>query len=200
MKDAASAKPIQKRAVDTRNKILEAAMTMYAKQGYHGTKVDEIAAEAGVSTGIAYRYFRNKKDILVQCIGYMGGKIREITQTESARLEEFASAEDLLAHVIESFEQLHRRWYAFHEELEGLRHTDKDIKQIYDDIERRAMERLTQKLSATAGDEHLRERIYLSVSLIENYCHTVMEAESAEMDMHFLKAEVIRTVMNIMKM
>lgn len=37
------------------------------KKGYHSTTVDEIAAEAGVSTGIACRCFRNEKDLLHCC-------------------------------------------------------------------------------------------------------------------------------------
>ena len=37
-------------------KLLTAAIAMYAKKGYRSTTANEIAAEAGVSTGIAYRY------------------------------------------------------------------------------------------------------------------------------------------------
>ena len=62
--------PVQARSQKTRDSILQAALSMYAKKGYHKTTVDEIAAEAGVSTGIAYRYFRNKKDLLLSVISY----------------------------------------------------------------------------------------------------------------------------------
>ena len=70
-----TARPIQKRSQETREKLLRAALSMYAEKGYHSTTVDEIAAAAGASTGIAYRYFRNKKDILLSAIGYAAENI-----------------------------------------------------------------------------------------------------------------------------
>lgn len=47
-----------------RNQILEAAMTCFARKGFHETTMVEIAAEAGVSDTLAYRYFRNKDEII----------------------------------------------------------------------------------------------------------------------------------------
>ena len=60
--------PVQARSIQTKENLLKAALAMYARKGYHKTTVDEIAAEAGLSTGIAYRYFKNKKDILLSVI------------------------------------------------------------------------------------------------------------------------------------
>lgn len=62
---------IQKRAVETREKLLVAALDMYIEQGYHNTTVDEIAKYAGLSTGIAYRYFKNKKELLLKTVEYI---------------------------------------------------------------------------------------------------------------------------------
>ena len=45
-----TAKPVQMRSQKTREKLLVAALSLYAKNGYHKTTVDEIAAEAEVST------------------------------------------------------------------------------------------------------------------------------------------------------
>ncbi len=73
-----TAQPIQARSQKTKEKLLTAAIAMYAKNGYHGTTVDEIAAEAGVSTGIAYRYFRNKKDLLLSALEFASKGIKDI--------------------------------------------------------------------------------------------------------------------------
>ncbi|MBQ5310855.1 MAG: TetR/AcrR family transcriptional regulator [Oscillospiraceae bacterium] len=62
--------PVQARSRKTRENLIISALSMYERKGYHKTTVDDIAAEAGVSTGIAYRYFRNKKDILLSVISY----------------------------------------------------------------------------------------------------------------------------------
>lgn len=44
--------------------ILEAAVKTFARFGFHGTRVADIAREAGVADGTVYIYFRNKEDIL----------------------------------------------------------------------------------------------------------------------------------------
>ena len=61
---------VQKRAVETREKLLKSALELYTVKGYHSTTVDEIAKNAGLSTGVAYRYFKNKKDLLLEAISY----------------------------------------------------------------------------------------------------------------------------------
>jgi AcrR family transcriptional regulator len=47
-----------------RSQVLGAAIELFGKRGYHATTVKEIAARAGVSTGLVYQYFGDKEDIL----------------------------------------------------------------------------------------------------------------------------------------
>ena len=56
---------VQERALVTRQKILDSAVGMYASKGYQKTTVDDIAKNAGLSVGVAYRYFKNKKELLL---------------------------------------------------------------------------------------------------------------------------------------
>lgn len=77
------AKPVQARSHKTRDNLLKAALAMYKKKGYHKTTVDDIAAEAGVSTGIAYRYFSNKKDMLLSVISYGADNIESLAEIEN---------------------------------------------------------------------------------------------------------------------
>jgi TetR/AcrR family fatty acid metabolism transcriptional regulator len=48
------------------HQILEAAVKVFARQGFHQSTVAQIAKEAGVADGTIYLYFKNKDDILVQ--------------------------------------------------------------------------------------------------------------------------------------
>lgn len=43
--------------------ILLSANTLFKEKGFHNTKMDEIAANAGVGKGTLYEYFKNKQDI-----------------------------------------------------------------------------------------------------------------------------------------
>lgn len=51
---------------DTRTKILQAALQLFAKRGYDGTTTKDLAKSAGVAEGTLFRYFANKKAILIE--------------------------------------------------------------------------------------------------------------------------------------
>ena len=60
--------PKQKRSIETRLKILSVGGDLILQKGYHNITADDIAKAAGLSTGIVYHYFRDKKDILIQAL------------------------------------------------------------------------------------------------------------------------------------
>jgi len=47
----------------TKKQILDAGLKVFAVKGYHGTSISDIAKEAGVSKGLAYNYFKSKKEL-----------------------------------------------------------------------------------------------------------------------------------------
>jgi len=49
---------------DKRRLILDAAIRVFARQGFHATRVSDIADEAGVAYGLVYHYFRSKDEVL----------------------------------------------------------------------------------------------------------------------------------------
>lgn len=51
-------------AVDKRRVILDAAVRVFARQGFHTCRVSDIADEAGVAYGLVYHYFDSKDQIL----------------------------------------------------------------------------------------------------------------------------------------
>ena len=49
---------------DKRRLILDAAVRVFARKGYHASRVGDIAEEAGVAHGLLYHYFRSKDELL----------------------------------------------------------------------------------------------------------------------------------------
>jgi AcrR family transcriptional regulator len=49
---------------DRRRQILDAAVRVFARQGFHACRVSDIADEAGVAYGVLYHYFRSKEEVL----------------------------------------------------------------------------------------------------------------------------------------
>jgi AcrR family transcriptional regulator len=50
--------------VDKRRVILDAAVRVFARQGFHTCRVSDIADEAGVAYGLVYHYFQSKDEVL----------------------------------------------------------------------------------------------------------------------------------------
>ncbi len=51
-------------AADKRRLILDAAVKVFARQGFHACRVSDVADEAGVAYGLVYHYFSSKDEIL----------------------------------------------------------------------------------------------------------------------------------------
>ena len=51
-------------ATERRRQILDAAVRVFARQGFHTCRVSDIADEAGVAYGLVYHYFSSKEEIL----------------------------------------------------------------------------------------------------------------------------------------
>jgi AcrR family transcriptional regulator len=82
----------------SRKKILDAALRVYARKGKESTMA-EVAEEAGVSQGLAYRYFPSKDAIFVALLRQMSlppdeihAKVRNIPGTPAERLARIVSA------------------------------------------------------------------------------------------------------------
>ena len=51
---------------DKYQRIMEAAISVFAKQGFYQSTISQVAKEAGVADGTIYLYFKSKDDILIQ--------------------------------------------------------------------------------------------------------------------------------------
>jgi len=51
-------------ATDRRRELVDAAVRVFARKGFHGSRVGDIAEEAGVAHGLLYHYFRSKDEVL----------------------------------------------------------------------------------------------------------------------------------------
>jgi TetR/AcrR family transcriptional regulator, fatty acid metabolism regulator protein len=72
----------QQAATDKRRMILDAAVRVFARQGFHACRVSDIADEAGVAYGLVYHYFASKDEVLdtlfLERWGVMLELIREV--------------------------------------------------------------------------------------------------------------------------
>jgi len=66
--DAAGPQGAGSEAADTRSRILQAAFRTFARQGYSGATLDDVAADAGLTKGAVYWHFAGKDDLCMALI------------------------------------------------------------------------------------------------------------------------------------
>jgi AcrR family transcriptional regulator len=78
-------------AADKRRLILDAAVRVFARRGFNGCRVSDIADEAGVAYGLVYHYFRSKDEVLdtlfLERWNVMLDVIRELDAQDTAARE-----------------------------------------------------------------------------------------------------------------
>lgn len=78
---------------ETRERILAAAVKVFAEKGYHDTKVDDIVAESNTSKGSFYFYFPSKQEIFLALVDTFAGLL------EARLVERFAAEPSGMARV-----------------------------------------------------------------------------------------------------
>ncbi|HHI96824.1 MAG TPA: TetR/AcrR family transcriptional regulator [Thermodesulfatator atlanticus] len=91
-----------KKSRDKEEKILQAAIKVFAQKGFFNARISEIAKEAGVADGTIYLYFRSKYDLLVAIFE------REFSRIVQRMKEELATLPDARA-KLERYALLHLR-------------------------------------------------------------------------------------------
>ena len=66
--------------VDRRTQILDAAVVCFAKRGFHQASMHDISAEAGISVGLIYRYFKNKEEVISAMAARHKSEIHEVLE------------------------------------------------------------------------------------------------------------------------
>lgn len=89
----------RRRTDDKRQRILQAAVKVFARKGYHGSRVSDIARRADVADGTIYLYFQNKEDILVSLFDEI---MSEHLQDKRHKLSGLADAPSRLLAIAET--------------------------------------------------------------------------------------------------
>jgi len=128
--------PKQKRGIESKEKIINAATALFAEKGYHKTSAPEIAARAKAATGTFYSYFNNKKEVFIEIIQRIYKNIFEkvLINFESTmtnyRLTSAAEAKKLTHFIISRLVAEYRVNEQLLREILAMAMQDKDIEKI----------------------------------------------------------------------
>ncbi|MGL4662484.1 MAG: TetR/AcrR family transcriptional regulator [Culicoidibacterales bacterium] len=154
-------KPTQKRAILTKEKILNESRILFCKKGFYSTTTNEIAKVSGVSIGSLYSYFRDKDEILFELLHLHTQYYLSIFDTAHKTLDQLSSdPRKWLTMLIEYIISLHETTIDFSRELRSLytskpevtemmnRQYDQNRKMIFDILESHKQEFQVQDTEA----------------------------------------------------
>ncbi len=193
--------PRQKRAQAKKDAIVLASYGLFCEKGYYGTNTAEIAKRAGVSTGIVYRYFQDKKDILNAVVRLYLARLEEGARPLLAAA---ASGEELAA-VAGRFLDLvldsHRMDRAAHDEFWALALRHKDIGQLFAAFEEELLRGLAAALQERRGlpGDRLPEKLRISYGIVEQLCHDAVNGRIDEQDWPAMKRIAVSAIVHLLE-
>jgi len=128
--------PVQKRSIETREKILNAAWELFAEKGYFKTNTHDLADRAGVATGSFYGYFNNKKEVVIELIRRFHDEAFEKAfnnfrlQIGDNVTDNIDQGRKLVRLIIQSLKESHAINPMLHREATALILLDEDVKKI----------------------------------------------------------------------
>jgi AcrR family transcriptional regulator len=119
MANATAEAPLPRKSDRTRRALLDAAARLFARKGYAGTNLAEIAAEAGIKTGSVYYHFASKDELVSEVLRFGTAHSHECARAAVEALGAHASAAARLrAAIAAHLDSLHHLGYYA---LAGLR-------------------------------------------------------------------------------
>ena len=192
--------PKQQRAIEKKEKIIEAGFNLICENGYYNTNTAEIAKAAGVSTGIVYQYFKDKYDILIEALEKYGDDIFfPMLKTKDMTFDK-KDFEEFLKKMINHYISNHKVSNIAHEEIMSMVHSDKRVAEYYYKRELEMTNSLKDILINNGFiDDHLSEKVHIMLGLIDNLCHEIIYHKHIDMNYDVMTDLAIDDIKNLFK-
>ena len=192
--------PKQKRSIEKRNLIIKKGFELICNNGYYNTTTNDIAKYAGVSTGIIYQYFNDKKEIFIEGIkNYSDSIMFPILDHLKETDIKMEKLDIILENMINIFIKKHTLSKNAHEEMIALSHLDDDISKIFKDKEIKTTNIIVDTLKKNnINSNNLIEKVHIIIGIVENFCHEVVYHQHQTIDYNIMKNEVIKIIYNLL--
>jgi len=200
MENSSVRKPMQKRAIEKKNKIIEYGFNLMCDKGYHNTDTVEIAKAAGVSTGIVYQYFNDKKDIFLQGLELYSKNLMFPINTLKNKKIDKTNLEDEFKKIIEASVKSHKISKTAHSEILAMQHTDSEVAKIFQQQELETTETLVNILTKNyITSTNVYEKAHLIISWIDELSHEIVYHNHDDMDYDKMTALVINAIIHLLQ-
>lgn len=187
--------PNQERSIEKKNKIIEASYELFSEVGYYGTNTADIAKHAGVSTGIVYSYFKDKRDILLYVLKIYVDKVAEPILECINGLTAPINYPYFVEKILNLAIKLHEENAHLHNALHSLTSNDKTVEDEFIQFEDSITKAVIEKFkNLNIEGKNLTEKVHLSMNLIQSYSHEVTFDKHDYIDYSVMKMEVEKII------
>ena len=199
MSESEIREPKQMRSIETKEKIIEAGFELICNDGYYKTNTSKIAKKAGVSTGIVYQYFKDKKDILLSGLDkYADNIFYPMLNMSNIKFDKNNFA-DIMKDMIAKYIGNHKLSKTAHEEITAMAHSDKDIAYFFYKREMDMTHKIVSALTENGFNiANINEKVHIVIGLIDNLCHEIVYHKHDELDYDIMTNVVINEIVNIL--
>lgn len=192
--------PTQKRSIEKKDKIIEKGFELMCNNGYYSTNTNDIAKYVGVSIGIIYQYFNDKKEIFIEGIKKYSDNIMfpilDILNNNEVKIN---NLKNLLDEMLNTFIKKHTLSKKAHEEMIALSHQDEDIAEIFYNKEILTTTKIVEALNRNGiNSTNLFEKVHIIIGIVENYCHEIVYHQHKNIDYNVMKKEVIKIITSML--
>ena len=190
--------PKQKRSIEKKNKIINAGYELFSEVGYYGTNTAEIAKRAGVSTGIVYGYFNDKRDILICVLEIYLDKVLSPIFSLINSISTPIDYQKLITDILETTIKIHKKNAKIHEALHSLTSTDEVVSKKFIKFEDVVTTKIVEKLtSVNETITNPNEKVHLAMNVLQSFAHEFVFDKHEYIDYNFLKNIVIKTIVSL---
>lgn len=120
--------PTQKRSIEKKQRIKDAALKLMSEKGYFATSSNEIAREAGISIGTFYSYFKDKKELYAELVDDIYTAV--LTPINLNELPDDLSIEETVQLYVTAVFRGHEYQTAFQREISSLSEQSDEFRAI----------------------------------------------------------------------
>lgn len=196
--------PTQKRSIEKRNRIIEKGFYLMCEEGYYNTNTTQIAEYAGVSTGIIYQYFNDKKDIFIEGVKNYSDQIMfpmlNVLETQKIDINNMQNLKKLLHNIIDKFIESHTISKKAHEELIAMSHLDDDVSAIFKNSEINMTKKVVSLLEKNnIIIDNANEKVHIIIGIVDNLCHEIVYHKHSIINYDIMIDEVINIIIMLLQ-
>ncbi|MBQ7712973.1 MAG: TetR/AcrR family transcriptional regulator [Clostridia bacterium] len=190
--------PKQQRSIEKKERIIRAAYELFSEKGYYGTVTSDIAKRAGVSTGIVYGYFSDKRDILFYVLkNYIRDTASPVMEYVTS-LQKGVTLPEMMDSIVSLAESIHKKNANLHNILHSIAVVDEGINAEFLSLEKHITESATQRFKELGfGSDHLNEKVHLAMNLIQSYTHELIYDRHDFIDYGAMRTVVIDLLVDL---